>query len=124
MESWGKCALINLTACNPNKIKDGEYILEWGRKLVGLIDMKAVGEPTNIRCAVDNQEAVGYSYVQIIETSNISAHFSERYRTVFINIFSCKDFNEMDAVTFSLSHFRGLDYHLEIKNMMPDGSIL
>jgi S-adenosylmethionine/arginine decarboxylase-like enzyme len=124
MEAWGKCALINLTDCDPDKIADGECILEWGRKLVDLIGMIAVGEPTNVRCAIDDAEAVGYSFVQIIETSNISAHFSERYRTVYIFIFSCKDFNTADAIDFSLNHFGGASYRFKVQNMMPDGRIL
>ncbi len=31
MEGWGKCALINLTDCNPDAIRSADIILLWGQ---------------------------------------------------------------------------------------------
>ena len=36
----------------------------------------------------------GYTLVQLIETSNIIAHFVEATDDIHLDVFSCKDFNQ------------------------------
>jgi S-adenosylmethionine/arginine decarboxylase-like enzyme len=43
--------------------------------------------------------------VQLIETSNITAHFAENSGQAFIDIFSCKDFKETKALQICNSYF-------------------
>jgi S-adenosylmethionine/arginine decarboxylase-like enzyme len=57
--------------------------------------MKAYGEPQIIHFGEDNK--AGYTLVQLIETSNITAHFCEQDNAAFIDIFSCKEFDPKDA---------------------------
>ena len=54
--------------------------------------MVAYGEPMVVHFGTDNK--AGYTLVQLIETSNITAHFSESEGAVFLDVFSCKDFAE------------------------------
>ncbi|HBY20091.1 MAG TPA: hypothetical protein DEG71_03625 [Clostridiales bacterium] len=49
----------------------------------------------------------GWSAVQFILTSNITAHSFEVDRKMSLNIFSCKDFNESDAEKFCIDYFKG-----------------
>ena len=56
---------------------------------------------------------VGISAIQFITTSNITIHTLEIMKRVYLNIFSCKEFNEKLALAFSKEWFKG-----EIVNSM------
>jgi S-adenosylmethionine/arginine decarboxylase-like enzyme len=49
----------------------------------------------------------GYSMFQLIETSNISGHFSEELNTAFIDIFSCREYDVDLVKEFTLDFFKG-----------------
>lgn len=49
----------------------------------------------------------GISAVQFIKTSNITIHTIDVQRKVFLNIFSCKEFDFMDAKKFCETWFGG-----------------
>ena len=50
---------------------------------------------------------VGTSAVQFIKTSNITIHSLDLLQKVFLNVFSCKDFDENVVVNFSATWFEG-----------------
>ena len=47
----------------------------------------------------------GYTLVQLIETSSITAHFSENTGSIYLNVFSCKEFDPDDAAMFCKKYF-------------------
>ena len=47
----------------------------------------------------------GYSLVQLIETSSITGHFSDYWGTAYINIFSCKKYDQALAKKFTGEFF-------------------
>jgi len=49
----------------------------------------------------------GYSVVQLIETSCVSGHFAEDSNSVYIDIFSCKFYEQDKAVEFTKDFFKG-----------------
>ena len=100
---WGKLAAINLYDCNENYIKDKKKIKEYITKLCEEIQMKKVGFPKIKRFGKGKLN--GYSAIQFIETSTITVHFDETENRAFIDIFSCKDFNEKKAEAFSKEFF-------------------
>jgi S-adenosylmethionine/arginine decarboxylase-like enzyme len=53
----------------------------------------------------------GASVVQFILTSNITIHTLDDMKRVYLNIFSCKDFNGDDAERFCLNRFGGKTVH-------------
>jgi S-adenosylmethionine/arginine decarboxylase-like enzyme len=59
--------------------------------LVKDIDMVAYGKPQIIMFGSGNKK--GYTLVQLIETSNICAHFVEETDDMYLDVFSCKDFD-------------------------------
>ncbi len=95
---WGKHFLIDMEGCNEDSISNKSHIEKFSYELVSIIKMKAYGKPIIEYFANDSVETAGYSLVQLIETSNITAHFAENSRQVFIDIFSCKDFEESKAL--------------------------
>jgi len=50
---------------------------------------------------------VGTSAVQFIKTSNITIHSLDLLQKVFLNVFSCKDFDEDVVIEFSEKWFGG-----------------
>ena len=54
--------------------------------------MVAYGEPQIVMFGSGNKK--GYTLVQLIETSNITAHFVEETNDMYLDVFSCKDFDE------------------------------
>lgn len=54
-----------------------------------VILMKRYGEPIIPHFGHDNPITSEYSLVQLIETSSVTAHFSEYKKSVYLNFFSC-----------------------------------
>ena len=57
--------------------------------------MVAFGEPTVVHFGTENK--AGYTLVQLIETSNICAHFVEESNDIYLDVFSCKPFEPADV---------------------------
>ena len=96
-QNWGQHLILDLGGCNGN-IALKESIRAFVAELVDAIDMVAYGEPIIEHFATHSQEAAGYSLVQLIETSAISAHFSDHNRDVYLDVFSCKSFDSNRVV--------------------------
>jgi S-adenosylmethionine decarboxylase len=68
-----------------------KVITGFAKTLVKRIDMVAFGEPQVVMFGSGNKK--GYTLIQLIETSNIAAHFVEENNSMYLDVFSCKDFN-------------------------------
>ena len=108
--AWGLLSSIDVYNCNPNRIRDKEVIAEYVSRLCKLIDMKQYGEPIIVHFG--KGEIEGFSLVQLIETSLISAHFANETNRAFIDIFSCKLYDPEKAAQFSMEFFGGTHYRL------------
>jgi len=53
------------------------------------------------------EHLAGVSAVQFIQTSNITVHTLDKLKKVFVNIFTCKDFDQEDAAKFTEWFFGG-----------------
>jgi hypothetical protein len=102
---WGIETLVNVYGADKECIKDPVYILEFVEDLCDLIDMKRYGEPFIERFG--EGELYGYTLVQPIYTSCITAHFSEIDGRIFFDIFSCKDFPPSVVAKFCMNYFHG-----------------
>jgi len=69
--------------------------------------MVPYGEPQIVRFGSGNK--AGYTLVQLIETSNITAHFCEETNDMYLDVFSCKPFNPTDVEEVVNEHFRPLE---------------
>jgi len=101
---WGQHLLLDIGACNTN-VRSKEKISVFVKELVNTIDMVAYGEPTIVHFAEHSYEATGYSLVQLIETSAITGHFSDNNLEVYLDIFSCKPFEQHDAIDVVKKYF-------------------
>lgn len=112
MEIYGKELILDLHNCDPSTF-NRRYIKQYFVELCKLIEME--------RCKLsfwddhgvhpDEQQTEphlkGTTAVQFILTSNIVIHTLDLLGTVYINIFSCKDFNADIAKEFSAKWFKG-----------------
>jgi len=109
---YGKELILDIHKCNETKFTRSS-IEEYFKILCELIDMK--------RCDLyfwddfdvpENEKqtevhTTGTSAVQFILTSNITIHTLDLLRKVFVNIFSCKDFDSRKAKDFTIAWFDG-----------------
>jgi S-adenosylmethionine/arginine decarboxylase-like enzyme len=93
--SWGYHLILDLARCNPKAIRNYKTIQDFSKRLVHDIDMVPFGPPLIQRFGDGNK--MGYTLVQLIETSNITAHFCEESNDAYIDVFSCKKFCGQDV---------------------------
>ena len=102
---WGQHLVLDFNGCPKELLADKENILNWSKELVQAIDMVAYGEPVIKHFATHSHEAAGYTLLQMIETSNIAAHFAENIGQVYIDVFSCKAFDVEVALGICKKYF-------------------
>jgi len=95
MNAWGKHLILDVRGCVPQLIRCPFHITDFSRTLVKRIDMVPYGAPWVQHFGSGNK--AGYTLVQLIETSNIVAHFAEEDNSAYIDVFSCKDFQKEDV---------------------------
>ncbi len=103
---WGIASAIDIYDCDPEKIRDAEYIKQFVAELCDLIEMKRFGECQVVHFGEDEKVA-GFSMVQLIETSLISAHFANLTNTVYLDVFSCKAYDPETVRAFAQNAFGG-----------------
>ena len=97
MSYWGYHLIINAGQCSKSTIRSHSHIYQFATQLVKKIDMVAFGEPRVVRFG--SGHTTGYTLVQLIETSCISAHFAEESNDIYLDVFSCKPFNKAHAIS-------------------------
>jgi S-adenosylmethionine/arginine decarboxylase-like enzyme len=91
LRTWGKHLILDAARVAPQTIRNPAIIHDFNKALVKRIDMVAYGPPQIVRFGSGNK--AGYTLVQLIETSNICAHFVEENNSMYLDVFSCKDFD-------------------------------
>ena len=104
--TYGMELIIDLYNCEPKILSSKKHLNDFIIKLCKLIKMKRYGKPFIEKFGFGKDFTVGYSLVQLIETSAISGHFSELWNSAYINIFSCKSFNVRKAREFTRKFFK------------------
>ncbi len=106
VNAWGISASIDIYDCNPESIRDAEYIKRFVVDLCDLIEMRRYGE-TQVVNFGENERVAGFSMLQLIETSLISAHFANQSNTVYLDVFSCKAYDPEVVEEFARNYFEG-----------------
>lgn len=102
---WGYHLMLDCSGCDHDKITDGANITAFTKELVRRIDMVAYGEPVVAHFATHDPQKAGYSMMQLIETSNLAAHFVDRDNTMYLDVFSCKTYEIEDVVATVKEYF-------------------
>ncbi len=103
---WGQHLVLDLAGCPRNLLTSADNIRAWVLELVDAIKMKAYGEPILEHFATHSFDAAGYTLLQLIETSNICAHFAENKGQIYIDIFSCARFDNEVAINVCRKYFQ------------------
>lgn len=109
--AWGLLTSIDLHGCDAATIRSADEIRRFVVELCERIKMKRFGECSVVDFGEDERVA-GFSMVQLIETSCISAHFANQTNAVYLDIFSCKYYNPYAAAEFAKEFFKANDYAL------------
>lgn len=110
---WGRSASVDLHHCDPELVKSPAKIRQFVRELAEKLKMHRVG-PTQVK-RFGHGKLRGYSMMQFIETSTITAHFDEKGDRAFIDIFSCKRYNAKTVGKFCKEFFKAKDYVLNVE---------
>lgn len=101
-ELFGKHLLIDVEGCNGN-LESIEHWKSWFKELLKIIDMKPYGE-----LVIDEfgeGDLLGVSAVQLIYTSCITMHTYYKNRGIYLDVFSCKDYDEKKVIGHVMKHF-------------------
>ena len=103
---FGQELILNLYGCDLKKISTKSEIKKFVIELCdSVIKMKRYEKPFIPHFGHDNPMTSGYSLVQLIETSSITAHFSEYKKSVYLNIFSCAWFDAKKTQAYCKKFF-------------------
>jgi S-adenosylmethionine/arginine decarboxylase-like enzyme len=101
---WGYHLTLDAGECDHAAIRSKATIAAFTKELVEKIDMVAYGPPRIVMFGTGGKK--GYTLVQLIETSNITAHFVEEVDAVYLDVFSCKKFKTSDALAVFKKYFK------------------
>ena len=111
-KNYGKELILDIHNCNARKFSR-KMIGKYFKELCDLIDMKRCElfwwddhDLPPEKCQTE-PHLKGTSAVQFIMTSNITIHTLDILKNVYLNIFSCKNFNATKAIKFSENFFEG-----------------
>lgn len=110
---YGKELILDIHKCNPNMF-NRENIKMFFQELCEKIDMEKCeyyfwddeGVPENEKQTEPHLK--GTSAIQFIKTSNITIHTLDILKQVYLNIFSCKDFDAEIVKKIVLKYFEGI----------------
>jgi S-adenosylmethionine/arginine decarboxylase-like enzyme len=112
MNIYGKELILDLHNCDSTTF-NRKSIKKYFNLLCKQIDMKAEKlcwwDDYGLKPEFQQKAAhtKGTTAVQFILTSNITIHTLDILKNVYINVFSCKDFNANIAMKFSEEWFKG-----------------
>lgn len=104
--NYGKEVILDIHGCSVQFFTE-EIIDNFFKQLCDLIDMERVKTHFWVDHESDEEHLYGISAIQFIKTSNITIHVIEKMKRVYLNIFSCKDFDTTAAIDFCLEFFGG-----------------
>lgn len=111
-KNYGKEVILDLHNCDSKKFTR-KIIKQYFIEMCDLIDMQRAklcwwddyGLPLEKRQTEPHLK--GTSAVQFIMTSNMTIHTLDILKSVYLNIFSCKDFDEKIVRDFTKKYFNG-----------------
>jgi S-adenosylmethionine/arginine decarboxylase-like enzyme len=97
--------MLDVHGCDQALIQDAESIRRFARQLVHLIGMQPYGEPRVETFGEPATDAYGITVVQLLQTSSLVAHFSERTQAAYVDLFSCRAFDPTAVEKFVSRYF-------------------
>jgi len=102
---YGLELIIDLKECDLSDLSK-EKLSDFFVKLCDRIKMVRYGEPLFWEDHSEIPHLRGVSAIQFIQTSNIVCHPLPMLNAVYLNIFSCKEFDTEDALKFCVEFWK------------------
>jgi S-adenosylmethionine/arginine decarboxylase-like enzyme len=99
---YGKHLMAHVEGCS-DAIIDKDAVARFLIDLCEKIDMVRFGDPIIERFGEGIE--VGISAIQLIETSAVMMHTNDGARELYLDVFSCKDYEASDAIDCVKEHF-------------------
>ncbi|MBU0630765.1 MAG: adenosylmethionine decarboxylase [Candidatus Margulisbacteria bacterium] len=90
---FGSHLIVDCYGCSKEKLEDVLFVHDMLDTFPEKIGMTKISEPHVFRSTAGGEEMTGVSGVVLVAESHISVHTFPETGHVFIDIFSCKDFN-------------------------------
>ena len=90
---WGYHLMLDCSGCHVPSMQSRDNVYNFLKHLVRVIDMEPIGEPYIEYTAAEFPDKAGFTAVQIIVTSSIVAHFIDNTGHLYLDVFSCKEFD-------------------------------
>lgn len=109
---WGWLTAIDAAECNAEAINNTEVFQNFIDELLDKIEMVKIGDLHIFWCDTNDPNKVGYSIFQLLQDSNVSAHFCPADRNAaYMDIFSCKPYDPEIVVEIFQKYFSAGKLH-------------
>src|SRR5215469_15783022 len=102
-DSWGFHLLMDMSECNEN-IDSIEAVEKFFVDIIAELKVKPLSDIMIKK--VFGEQGRGISAVQMITTSSLTFHSDDDKRSVYLDLFSCKNFDPQQAVNFACKVFQ------------------
>ncbi len=109
---WGLSSCIDLYDCDLTLMQDAPAIKRFVAQLCEKIGMRRYGE-THVVNFGDDPRVAGFSMMQLIETSLISAHFANASRAIYLDVFSCAPYDPQAVAQYACDYFKAQRFNLQ-----------
>ena len=115
MEPWGWLTAIDASGCNQDAINCKITFQKFIDELLERIEMIKIGDLQVVWCDTHDPNKVGFSLYQLLQDSNVSAHFCPADgNSAYVDIFSCKKYNPQEVVEIFVSYFTPHNYNVQV----------
>jgi S-adenosylmethionine/arginine decarboxylase-like enzyme len=103
--AWGLSCAFDFNGANKQKISDPSIVRKFIKELCDEINMKMYGETWIEKFASHDIKLFGITVLQAIETSSITAHFAENIGEIYLDVFSCAEYDPNKVLEFTIKFF-------------------
>lgn len=104
-KAWGLSCAFDFKGANKEKISNPDIVKRYIKELCDEIKMKMYGETWIEKFASHDEKLFGITVLQAIETSSITAHFAENIGEIYLDVFSCAEYDPEKVVSFTSNFF-------------------
>jgi len=104
-KAWGLSCAFDFNGANKDKISSPEIVKQYIKELCDEINMKMYGETWIEKFASHDEKLYGITVLQAIETSSITAHFAENIGEIYLDVFSCAEYDPNKVLEFTNAFF-------------------
>ena len=104
-KAWGLSCAFDFKMADKIKISDPNIVKRYIKELCDEINMKMYGETWIEKFASHDERLYGITVLQAIETSSITAHFAENIGEIYLDVFSCAEYDPNKVLSFTESFF-------------------